>query len=189
MAVVESRMTELGSDAPEFDLPVVNPDVDEIPGETRSLMDYANVDVLVVVFTCNHCPYAQDIEPRLNDLAREYQEKGVVFVAINPNDAKQYPDDSFENMAKRAEEHDYPYVYLQDASQEVAQAYGAECTPDIFVYDSERKLAYRGRLDDGRPGKEATTHDLKDALDQLLETGDVTIKQIPSMGCNIKWKS
>lgn len=182
-------MTELGTEAPPFDLPAVNPEVDDLEGSTRSLDDYADAEALVVVFTCNHCPYAQEVEPRLIDMARKYQKRGVAFVAICPNDAEKYPEDSFESMAERAEEKNYPFPYLRDESQKVALAYGAECTPDFFVFDRDRKLRYRGRMDDGRPNKDGvTSHELRTALDQLLDEGEITDEQIPSMGCNIKWK-
>lgn len=189
MAVVESKMMNLGMEAPAFDLPVANPDADDISGKTRSLGDYTDVEALVVVFTCNHCPYAKEVEPRLIDLARDYRGQGVAVLAICSNDADQYPDDSFESMAKRAREKGYPFPYLRDETQEVARAYGAECTPDFFVFDGDHKLCYRGRLDDGTPSTdEVTSHDLRTALDQLLQEGKITIEQKPSMGCNIKWK-
>jgi peroxiredoxin len=183
-------MMELGTEAPAFDLPVANPEADDISGETRSLEDYTDVEALVVVFTCNHCPYAKEVEPRLIDLAREYEPQGVAVVAICSNDAEEYPEDSFENMAKRARAKDYPFPYLRDETQQVALAYGAECTPDFFVFDGNHKLQYRGRLDDGTPSSdEVTSHDLRKALEELLETGEVTIEQVPSRGCNIKWKA
>ena len=121
-------------------------------------------------------------------LAREFAPRGVQFVAICSNNAESHPADSFENMALRAEEKSYPFPYLHDESQEVARAYAAACTPDFYLFGSDRRLVYRGRLDDGTPGKEPTTTDLRDALNEFLDTGEVTMKQIPSMGCNIKWK-
>ena len=189
MAVVESQMIDLGTKAPSFDLPVANPEADDLSGETRSLEDYADADALVVVFTCNHCPYAKAVEDRLIDLAEEYQQKGAAFVAICSNDAEQYPDDSFEAMAERAREKGFPFPYLRDETQEVAKAYQAECTPDFYLFDGDHELVYRGRMDDGRPEQEPTTHELQDALDQVLAGEEVTIEQIPSMGCNIKWKN
>ncbi|MFB6231245.1 MAG: thioredoxin family protein [Salinibacter sp.] len=189
MAVTESTMIELGHPAPDFSLPAANPDVDDRGGETRSLADYRDAEVLVVVFMCNHCPYVQHIEDALLDVAREYQEQDVQFVGICSNDPERYPDDSFESMAERAREKNYPFPYLQDETQEVAQAYEAACTPDFYVFDENRTLAYRGRFDETRPdGDEAHGADLRQALDELLETGQVTTEQFPSMGCNIKWK-
>ncbi len=189
MAVTYSQMTELGVEAPPFDLPAANPQVDDIDRATRRLDDYADAGALVVVFTCNHCPYAVHVEETLLEVARAYQGRGVPFVAINANDAEHYPDDSFENMARRAQQKGYPFPYLYDASQDVARVYGAECTPDFFVYDRARRLVYRGRFDETRPGQGLPTgHDLRQALDQLLDTGEVTMEQYPSIGCNVKWR-
>lgn len=188
MARTYSEMVPLGTAAPAFDLPIANPDVDDFAKETRSLDDYADADALVVAFLCNHCPYVRAVEDRLVELAREMAPRGVQFVGICANDADAYPDDSFEAMAARAEEKQYPFPYLRDESQDVACAYDAVCTPEFYVYDRNRRLAYRGRLDDGRSGQEPTTTDLRDALEELLETGEVTGEQVPSMGCSIKWK-
>ena len=182
-------MLDLGADAPAFTLPVANPGVDDAGGDTRSLDDYADATALVIVFMCNHCPYVKHIEDALADVAREYQDQGVQFIGICSNDPERYPDDSFENMAARAEAKDYPFPYLQDESQEVAKDYTAACTPDFFVYDADRTLVYRGRFDETRPDQgEAHGGDLTAALDDLLDTGTVTVDQKPSMGCNIKWK-
>lgn len=196
MALTESLMTDLGAEAPAFDLPIANPDlpianpdVDAHQKKTRALADYAGAEALVVVFTCNHCPYAQHVEPALNEVARAYQARGVAFVAISSNNAATHPQDSFPKMAERAEAKNYPFPYLYDESQDVARAYGAACTPDFFVFDNAQRLAYRGRFDETRPGR-AESHggDLRAALDELLETGQVTGEQKPSIGCNIKWK-
>lgn len=189
MAVTYSLMDELGTQAPAFELAAANPDVDDVAGTTRSLDDYAAAQALVVVFTCNHCPYAKHVEDALVQTASEYAERGVAFVAICSNDASKYPADSFEAMAERAAEKEFPFPYLHDASQDVARAYGAVCTPDFFVFGAERHLAYRGRMDETRPhGEPATAADLRRALDELLAQGEVTMAQHPSMGCNIKWK-
>ncbi len=190
MAVTESTMMELGQTAPSFSLPAANSDVDDRGGDTRSLDDYDDAEALVVVFTCNHCPYAKHVEDELIAVAREYQDRGVQFIAICSNDPENYPDDDFESMAERADEKDYPFPYLQDETQEVARAYEAACTPDFFVFDDDRHLAYRGRFDETRPD-DGTPHggDLRQALDELTGQGEVTMEQKPSMGCNIKWKS
>lgn len=185
---VYSDMVPLGTKAPGFRLPILNPDVDEHEGAMRSLDDYRDRSALVVAFICNHCPYVQAIEDRLLALAREMQPRGVQFIGICSNDPQQYPEDAPEALARRAREKDYPFPYLHDASQEVARAFDAVCTPDFFVYDAQRLLVYRGRLDDGRPGHEPTTSDLRDALEELLQTGQVSLEQHPSMGCSIKWK-
>lgn len=191
MAVTESTMLALGEPAPSFTLPAANPDVDDRGGDHRSLDDYDDASVLVVVFMCNHCPYVKHIEDELLDVAREYQEdEDVQFVGICSNDPVEYPDDSFEAMAERAAEKNYPFPYLQDESQEVAQEYEAACTPDFYVFDADRTLVYRGRFDETRPDHgEPDGADLRQALDELLEQGEVTMAQKPSMGCNIKWKS
>lgn len=189
MAVTESQMPELGTAAAPFDLPIANAEVDGRPGPTRSLDDFSEADALVVVFTCNHCPYAQHVEPALIGLAQAYQEHGVAFVAICSNDASTHPEDSFDEMAARAEAKGYPFPYLRDESQDVARQYGAVCTPDFFVYDSDRTLAYRGRFDETRPNGAPTGEDLRRALDELLENGTVEMEQHPSIGCDIKWKS
>jgi len=189
MAVTESTMMELGRTAPSFSLPAANPEVDDRGDTHRSLSDYDGAKAFVVVFMCNHCPYVKHIEEALLDVARTYQEKGVQFVGICSNDAERYPDDSFEKMAERAETKTYPFPYLQDETQEVAQAYEAACTPDVFVFDADRRLVYRGRFDETRPDQGTPDGaDLQRALDEVLADGEVTMEQKPSMGCNIKWK-
>jgi peroxiredoxin len=183
MALLESDDVELGTPAPDFDLPATD-------GNDYSLSDFDHADVLVVMFICNHCPYVKAVRGRLVDLANELGAEPVAFAAINPNDAEEYPEDSFENMVEVADEHDFPFPYLRDESQEVAEAYGAVCTPDIFVYDDDRELAYRGRVDDNwkEPDK-VEQRDLHDAIQTLLD-GDQPDpdEQVPSQGCSIKWK-
>jgi len=187
MAETYSHMKQLGTRAPDFDLPVANPRSDE--QRTVALSDVADAGALVVVFMCNHCPFVVHIEAALVRAARDYQPRGVAFVGINANDAEAYPQDGFERMAERARKRHYPFPYLYDASQSVAKAYGAVCTPDLFVYDRQRMLVYRGRFDATRPGMgEADGRDLRQALDELLATGTVTMDQRPAMGCNIKWR-
>lgn len=189
MSVTYSEMMDLGVEAPPFDLPAANPEADAEGAARRSLDDYSDAEALVVVFTCNHCPYAKHVEDELIRTAKEYSGRGVAFVAISSNDPTQYPDDSFEAMERRAREKRYPFPYLFDETQEVARAYGAVCTPDFFLFDSERRLVYRGRFDETRPGQgKASGTDLKKAVDQLLDDGEVTVDQHPSIGCNIKWK-
>ncbi len=189
MAVTESQMTDLGVAAPAFELPVANPSADGKSGDTRRLDDYTDAEGLVIVFMCNHCPYVKHIEEALIEVARDYQPRGVQVAGICSNNAETHPEDSFERMTERAEAKGYTFPYLRDESQDVARAYGATCTPDFFVYDADRRLVYRGRFDESRPGKgTATGCDLRRALDELLETGAVRSEQKPSMGCNIKWK-
>ncbi len=183
MALVESEDVELGMDAPDFELPATD-------GDTYSLDSFEESDVLVVMFICNHCPYVKAVRGRLIELAEDFEDASVDLVAINPNDADEYPDDSFERMQEIADEYDYPFPYLRDESQEVAREYGAVCTPDIFVFDEARDLAYRGRVDDNwKEPDEVTREDLRLAVEALLE-GDQPDpdEQYPSQGCSIKWK-
>lgn len=189
MSRTYSRMTELGASAPDFELPVANPE--SLPDHPRllALGDLGSADVLVVVFTCNHCPYAVHVEDTLIKLASEFASSGVQFVAISSNDPRSYPEDSFEAMAERAREKKYPFPYLFDETQDIARAYGAVCTPDPFVFDRSRRLAYRGRVDATRPGMGTSTGDeMARALRHLIRDEPLTDEQFPSMGCNIKWK-
>ncbi len=189
MARTYSTMVELGSPAPAFDLPAANPEADGREGLRRALSDF-DASALVVVFTCNHCPYARHVEPVLISLANEFAGEGVDFVAISSNDPEAYPEDAFEPMSVRAREQGYPFPYLFDETQETARAYGAVCTPDVFVFGPDRRLAYRGRVDETRPNMgEPTGNDLRNALRELLAEGAVAGEQQPSMGCNIKWKT
>jgi len=184
MAFTESKMIELGTKAPDFKLP------DTVSGKQLSFSDIRSDKATVVMFTCNHCPYVLHVNPELVRLARDYQEKGVSFVAISSNDVDRYPDDSPEKMTELAKEVGYPFPYLYDETQEVAKAYDAACTPDFYVFDGDDKLAYRGRLDESRPnsGKPLTGKDLRAALDAVLAGKPVPEPQYPSGGCGIKWK-
>lgn len=184
MAFTESKMIELGTKAPDFKLP------DTVSGKKLSFSDIRSDKATVVMFTCNHCPYVLHVNPELVRLARDYQEKGVSFVAISSNDVDRYPDDSPEKMTELAREVGYPFPYLYDETQDVAKAYDAACTPDFYVFDGDDKLAYRGRLDDSRPssGKPLTGKDLRAALDAVLAGKPVPEPQYPSGGCGIKWK-
>ncbi|MFH0776264.1 MAG: thioredoxin family protein [Patescibacteria group bacterium] len=155
-------------------------------GRNYTLADFAKAKVLVVIFMCNHCPYVLAVLERLNKLAAGFAAQGVQFVGINSNDSTDYPDDSFEKMK------DLPvkFPYLHDESQMIATKYHAVCTPDIFVYDAERKLKYHGRIDDNwQKPAEVQKEDLKNALEKILAGEDIPREaQIPSMGCSIKWK-
>jgi peroxiredoxin len=195
MALTYSQDIELDSEAPAFDLPAANASAEHRIADTYSLSSFAGAKVLVVIFTCNHCPYAKHVEDTLIRLARENRNQGVRFVAVSSNDPAKYPEDSFENMAKRAREKSYPFPYLFDETQEVARAYGALCTPDVYVFLRSRegqvfRLKYHGRVDDTRPNKGTSTgNDLQRAINEVLYHGAVTFEQHPSMGCNIKWKA
>lgn len=181
MALTYSQPKELGTPAPDFCLPAT----DE---QTYCLKDFAEAKVLVVVFACNHCPYSQAIRPRIIALHDFYDELGVQFCAINANDEAAYPEDSFVHM--KEERYNYPFPYLRDETQDITHAFGAVCTPDIFVYDGERKLVYHGRVDDNwKNPEQVTQEDLRDALDDLLNGERPSEEQHPSMGCSIKWKN
>jgi peroxiredoxin len=184
MVMTASTMLPLGTEAPPFTLP-------DTTGQTISISDFDDADVLLVVFMCNHCPFVKHVIDDLVALAREYQGKGVAVVGINSNDVDGYPEDRPELMAKLAKEKGFTFPYLYDATQEVAKAYCAACTPDFFVFDRERRLAYRGQMDESRPGndKPITGADLRAALDAVLTGQDAPDEQRPSIGCNIKWKA
>jgi len=180
MVLTESTMVKLGSTAHNFTLPDTN-------GMNVNLTDFKS-DSLVIIFTCNHCPYAKAVEDRLIVLGNDYQGK-TDFVLISSNEIENYPDDSPEKMAERHSEKSYPFPYLFDETQDIAKAYGAVCTPDIFLYDSNRKLRYRGRLDDNwKEPENVTREELRMAIDAVLSGNQIDFDQVPSMGCNIKWK-
>jgi peroxiredoxin len=173
-----------GDPAPDFELPGAD-------GETHTLETFADHEVLLVVFTCNHCPYAKAKFDVLNDLTKEYD--GLAVVGINANDAEEYPEDSFEKMQELVDEGAIAYdAYLHDESQVVARNYGAECTPDPFLFERENgefRLAYHGRLDDAHnPDEEPNQHDMREAVEQVLSDEEVTVEEIPSRGCSIKWR-
>lgn len=192
MALTQSNMIDLGSPAPDFSLPSTD-------GGTCSLDDFKNAEALAVMFICNHCPYVIHIAPALSALADEYLKKNIAFVAINSNDAEAYPADSFENMKAEKDQRHYAFPYLFDETQEVAKTYNAACTPDIYVFDTNQRLVYRGQFDDTRPNRissgnydsqahPAIGNDLRRTLDLILAGEKVPEHQYPSMGCNIKWK-
>lgn len=183
MVRTASTMLPLGTEAPSFALPDTN-------GRIVTLSDFNVQPVLLVAFICNHCPFVKHVAPELARLAKEYQPRGVGIVGINSNDAETYPDDSPDNMAKEVRQRGYAFPYLYDESQEVAKAYRAACTPDFFVYDRDRRLVYRGQMDDSRPGDNVpvTGRDLRAALDAVLEGRPVAEEQRASIGCNIKWR-
>lgn len=183
MAAIESTMLALGTPAPAFRLADFN-------GKVSSLEDFAAARGLVVAFICNHCPYVKHMRNELARFARDYQAKGIAVVAICSNDTSAYPQDGPEGMAEEARSAGYTFPYLLDATQSVARAYDAACTPDLYLFDGQRKLFYRGQFDDSRPGRGTPTgKDLRAACDTLLSGAAVSAEQKPSLGCNIKWKS
>jgi peroxiredoxin len=183
MAVTPSTMLALGTQAPGFGLP-------DVSGKDVSLVDFKDAKALLVVFMCNHCPFVKHIIDDFVELAKEYQAQGVAVVAINSNDVENYQEDRPEWMARIAKEKGFTFPYLYDASQGVAKIYRAACTPDFFLFDKDRKLVYRGQMDDSRPGNDEpiTGADLRAAMDAVLADKPVPAEQKPSMGCNIKWK-
>jgi peroxiredoxin len=179
---VETPPPELGAPCPDFRLPAVD-------GKRYARDDFAARPVLVVMFICNHCPYVKAVEDRLIALGREFEGRGVQFVAVCSNDAETYPDDAFDKLAARWREKGYGFPYLHDEAQDVARAFGAVCTPDIFVYDRERRLAYRGRIDDSwKDETRVARRELALALEALVAGGKPAPEQRPSMGCSIKWR-
>lgn len=184
MSLVESNMMKLGTQAPSFLLP------DTISKSTFSLADFFPSKGLVIMFICNHCPYVIHVNSELISIANDYKEKGIQFVAISSNDASKYTDDTPDKMSLVGRVLMYPFPYLYDETQEVAKSYDAACTPDIYVFDEEAKLHYRGRIDGSRPGNNIplTGLNLRTAIDNLLDKNAPLTEQFPSAGCNIKWK-
>ncbi|MBN2684578.1 MAG: thioredoxin family protein [Pontiellaceae bacterium] len=172
---------QIGESAPGFSLPATN-------GKTYALADFKE-PVLVIFFTCNHCPYVIGSDEKTRAIAEKYLEHGVRFVAINSNSKNTYEEDSFEHMVERMAEHQFPWLYLHDATQETAQAFGALRTPHFFVFDESRKLVYTGRaIDNPRSWEESTTHELEDALDAVLSDLPVDEAVTNPIGCNVKWE-
>ena len=184
MARTPSVMTTLGKKAPDFTL------YDTVSGNNLSLQNLKGTTGTVIMFICNHCPFVKHVNAQLVQLGNDYKSKGVGFIAISSNDVAGYPQDGPEQMKLVAEELKYPFPYLYDATQEVAKAYQAACTPDFFIFDGNLSLAYRGQLDDSRPGNEkpVTGADIRNALDHLLAGKPVPEDQKPGIGCNIKWR-
>jgi peroxiredoxin len=173
---------QIGQQAPDFNLPGVD-------GKKYTLASFKNSPYLVIVFSCNHCPYVIGSEDRMIKFFKDYSGRGVAMVAINSNETENHPMDSFEHMVSRAKEKKFPWVYLRDESQDIALKYGALRTPHFYVFDAQRKLRFTGRMDDN-PKNEALakTHELRDAMEAILAGKEPAIKQITPIGCNVKWK-
>lgn len=183
MTLLKSLVLPMGTDIIDFSLPATY-------GKTYSPSDFDDKKALAIIFMCNHCPYVKAIIDRLIKLQSDYSKKGVQIIGINANDANDYPEDSFENMQKWVKEKEINFVYLRDESQATAKAYKAQCTPDIYVFNQNRQLAYHGRLDDNwQEPEKVKKHELRDALDAILDDRPVSEQQNPSMGCSIKWKN
>ena len=172
----------LGSNAPDFDLPGVD-------GKRHSLASFAGKPILVVIFSCNHCPYVIAYEDRMVSIQADYAAKGVQLVVINSNDEKSYPEDSFPEMVKRAKEKRFNFPYLRDESQDVVTAYGGVCTPHVLAFDKNRVLRYRGRIDDSKDASKISSPDLRNALDDLVRGVEVRVPDTRPFGCSIKWFS
>jgi len=172
----------IGQKAPDFQLPGVD-------GKTYSLAGFKGAKVLIVLFSCNHCPYVVGSEDRINKFYADYAPKGVAMVAINANETENHPTDSFDHMVQRAREKNFKYPYLRDETQKIALAYGALRTPHFYVFDADRRLRYTGRMDDNprNPGKE-TTRELRDAVDAILAGKEPPVEVTNPIGCNVKWK-
>ncbi|MEZ4948615.1 MAG: thioredoxin family protein [Saprospiraceae bacterium] len=184
MAFTESTMLELGTTAPDFNLP------DTVSDKNLSLNDVRGAKATVVMFLCNHCPYVIHVNPEIVRIVEDYEKLGVGFVGISSNDVENYPQDGPDKMKIHAKETGYQFPYLYDESQETAKAYDAACTPDFYIFDENLALVYRGRIDDSRPSTDTplTGRDLRNALDSVIKGDPVPEKQYPSGGCNIKWK-
>lgn len=185
MALTPSSMLALGTKAPNFEL------LDTKHDKVCSLKELKSEKATVIMFICNHCPYVKHIQAELIRLAKEYQAKGIAFIAISSNDADSYPEDAPKEMAKLAKQLGYPFPYLYDETQSTAKNYQAACTPDFFVFDNDLRCVYRGQLDDSTPGNKipVTGKALRAALDNILMGKPVDSEQKPSIGCNIKWKN
>jgi peroxiredoxin len=182
---VTSTMMPLGTKAPDFEL------TDTVSGKNVATTDFADKRALLVMFICNHCPYVKHVRDELASLGKDYENSDLGIVAISSNDIQEYPSDSPEEMKAEAERYGYVFPYLYDEDQSVAAAYTAMCTPDFFLFDSDRTLVYRGRLDGSRPntGVPVTGEDLRSAIEATLSGEPVSEEQYPSMGCSIKWKT
>jgi peroxiredoxin len=171
----------IGTTAPDFDLPGVD-------GRNHALGDYSDAEALVLVQSCNHCPYVQAWEGRLSSIARDYSEREARVVAISSNDADAYPEDSFPEMQARARAQGFAFDYLYDESQEIARALGAERTPEVYLFDRDRRLVYHGAIDDSRDETAVSQHYLRDALDAVLAGGAPEVADTPAVGCTVKWR-
>ena len=172
----------LGSPAVDFQLKGVD-------GKSHSLQSFSDKKAVIVVFSCNHCPYVQAYEDRMVQLQKDYSGKGVTLVAINSNDDTGYPEDSYLNMIKRAKERGFNFPYLRDETQEIARKYGAICTPHVFAFDQQRRLQYKGRIDDNRNPESVKSKDLRDALESILAGRKPPAPETRPFGCSIKWKN
>ena len=171
----------VGSKAPDFDL-------EGVDGNTYSLASFSDKQAVAIIFSCNHCPVVKAFEDRMVAIQNDYQGKGATLVAINSNNDVSHPEDSFGNMVSRAQEKGFAFPYLRDDTQEMAKAYGAERTPEVFLLNSDGVVVYHGRIDDGGTAEETTRHDLRIALDEVLAGSPISTPEAEAFGCTIKWK-
>ena len=184
MVAVASTMLPLGTRVPEFSL------VNAVGGRRVSPGDYRDAQALLVMFICNHCPYVRHVRQEIGRVAADYAPRGVALIAINSNDVAAYPDDAPPHMRQLAADEGWRFPFLFDETEAVAKAFRAACTPEFYLFDGDRKLAYRGQLDDSRPKNDVpvTGRDLRAALEAVLAGRPVAAEQRPSVGCSIKWK-
>ena len=184
MSLTSSNMVPLGTQAPDFEL------VDTVTNSLVTLKELKSDMATVIMFICNHCPYVKHVREGIVQIAVDYIPRDVSFIAISSNDVEKYPEDGPDEMKEEALKWNYPFPYLYDETQQVARDYDAACTPEFYLYDKNLKLAYRGQMDDSRPGNEKplTGNDIRSAMDSVLAGNPVSPDQIPSAGCNIKWK-
>lgn len=179
---MSTNKLKIDSSLPQFNLPGID-------NRFYSSTGFADKKILIVIFSCNHCPYVQAYEERIKNLQNKFKDKEVQIVAISSNDDSKYPEDSFDEMKKRADEKSFNFPYLKDETQEIAKAFGASHTPQIFLFNSERKLKYEGKIDDNwQEPDRVQNHYLRDAILEVLEGKDVSIPETFSIGCTIKWK-
>lgn len=181
--LTRSTMLPLGTSAPDFDLS------DVITGKKYSIKDISSNKALLVMFICKHCPFVKHIQNELSKMGRDYEKKDIQIIAISSNSVETHPEDSPKKLKEQAEKYGFTFPYLYDETQEVAKSYTAACTPDFFLFNKQRKLVYRGQLDDSRPGnfRKVTGKDLREAIENTLKGKSVSKDQKPSAGCNIKW--
>ena len=178
-----TKTLSIGSKIPEFNSKGID-------GKTYSLESFKDNKGLIIIFSCNHCPYVQAYEGRIKAIQSEYKDKGITIVAINSNDDVNYPDDSFENMKKRAAEQNFNFIYVRDEDQSVARNFDATHTPEIFLFDENRKLVYSGKIDDNwQEPEKVVNHYLRNAVDEMLEGNEISVPETYSIGCTIKWKN
>ena len=182
MALTKTPICDFGKKADNFELKSTD-------NKVISLNDIKGENGTLIMFICNHCPYVKAVIQNIVEDCKKLEDNGIKSVAICSNDVKNYPEDSFDNMIKFSKNHNFNFPYVIDETQEVAKAYSAVCTPDIFLYNKDRKLEYRGRLDDNwQQPHNVTREELRMAIDMVLNGDEIDFKQVPSMGCNIKWK-